>query len=918
MKKILLIFLILAFQFPILNPFTAAAQPLRSQGPLPDDLRLSIKQLYDSDIWRAEQYVGKRVRNKQQILNASYHINRLLAGGHIVYGDPLSTLASRIADTLLKDYPILRSELRFYTVTTPDVNAFTTPQGMIFINTGLMAQLENEAQLAFIIAHEIIHYYRAHGMETLTGTRNKNKAKDLDDVAELNAGSLPIHARSREMEFEADSLGIALFYAASPYWKGVTESVFDILQYSDLPFDDLPFDTTFFNTPYYRLRGCWLDSTADITTRDNYDDSQLTHPNIVSRRQRSEHALAHLPQGVKYLMSTPDQFAQLRHTARMECIRQDLLHGHFARAFYNSWILLRTSPNDEPLNLYTAQALYSIAVAKCNEQEYTVADDYLRVEGESQQVHYALHTMTAEQTTLAALHKVWESHMKYPDNQHLNAMALHLIDLLRNPLGKSATDFLLTVNTDTLDSDKTKELQDTSTSKLTKYERIRQKRRQQTLRNTSSYALTDLTMADSTLVHILRNRLTTSTQNNDTGKSDTVTPTQSKTILFNPTYWVVDGHDNLVTDRSIRHEEWLTGHITNTIEHLGGSTVDFSDQGMHNMTTAEQYNDFLTICEWTNEFWLTKGRFEHHRIMQPAMDSLLMRHNARTLTMTAILNVEGQKKGNIAAYSLLLPFLPVVVSSSLTGLENTTMVSLVVDAHKGTMLTRQARLYKVADHPALIDAMLYDTYVRTFHPSKREPIGFLGRRLGLAAGANFGMSGYQPTKKGTYMAVTPWASVEFVVGRRTSLALTARHHGAYSDITHTYRVPREVHGSYYLVDSLAPGSRNMLTIGFELRRYKNSDFAPLGPYIDFGAHMVRFTTPDGKESGNTFGLHLGLGRNYIFAGRLLLNYQIGYAYTYGIHKVMGFAEDTMPYLHYSDAILSNILTIKVGVGFIPF
>ena len=61
-----------------------------------------------------------------------------------------------------------------------------------------------------------------------------------------------------------------------------------------------------------------------------------------------------------------------------------------------------------------------------------------------------------------------------------------------------------------------------------------------------------------------------------------------------------------------------------------------------------------------------------------------------------------------------------------------------------------------------------------------------------------------------------------------------------------------------------------------------------------------------------------MGRNYIFAGRLLLNYQIDYAYTYGIHKVMGFAEDTMPYLHYSDAILSNILTIKVGVGFIPF
>ncbi|MBR6440753.1 MAG: hypothetical protein IKS44_01725, partial [Bacteroidales bacterium] len=127
--------------------FVLTAQPLRSQGPVPADLKLNVQQLYDTDIQRAEQYAGGRVRDKQAILEASYRINKMLAGGHIVYGDSLTLFINRIADTLLRDYPQLRSELRFYTVTSPAVNAYTTPQGMIFINVGLIAQVENEAQL---------------------------------------------------------------------------------------------------------------------------------------------------------------------------------------------------------------------------------------------------------------------------------------------------------------------------------------------------------------------------------------------------------------------------------------------------------------------------------------------------------------------------------------------------------------------------------------------------------------------------------------------------------------------------------------------------------------------------------------------------------------------------------------------------
>ena len=922
-----LLFLFFIFQFPIVN--FLQAQPLRSQGPVPADLKMSVQELYDSDIQRAEQYAGGRVRDKMAVLEASYRINKMLAGGHIVYGDPITELINRIADTLLRDYPELRSELRFYTVTSPDVNAFTTPQGMIFVNVGLVAQAENEAQLAFIIAHEIIHYYRAHGLESLVGKDGKKKrGEDLDDEAEHAGDFTRKHIRSREMENEADSLGIVLFYLNSPYWKDVTEGVFDVLQYSYLPFDEVPFDTTFFNTQYYRLTGCWVDTVADITSRDNYDDSRSTHPNILSRRQRTANALAGHAGGHKYLMVSQEEFESLRHMARVECIRQDLLHGNYPRAFYNSWLLHRGHADDDPtINRYMTQALYGIAVFKCNERESEVLGDYTQVEGEIQQVYYAFKQMSAEQATLAALSRVWREHRLNPRDAHYDAMYHHLMELLRTSCHKAATDYLPTppvASSDTIAVAATDTIQ-TSNKPLSKYERIKQKRQTQTRQSPTAYALTAFMEADSTLYPTLVTHLN--------GNAETPESPQPKKddvmLVFNPSYWVLNKNEELRTAKSDACEEDLISRITGTANHLGIRTVDFSDQGMHAMTSDAQYNDFLTVCEWMNEFWLTRGLFDLQRLSQSDMDHLLARYDARTLNMTAILNIEGLHGEGSAAFAIILLLAPVAINAALTGLEHTTMVNIVVDAHEGKMLTRQVYNYNVADHSALVDGMLHDTYVRALPDSKeKEPVGHLGHRFALAGGFNFGLAGFQNFSVGQYVAFTPWASAEFALKRNLSLAVTARYQKGNPDVYQelyvgdrlvTYRDYYGTHQVYQPYYDTVQTSRNLLTLGLELRSYKNSDFAPYGYYFDFGAHMTRMTTLDKRTVENTFGLHLGLGRNYVFLNRLLLNYQIDYAYTYGINKILfGFDYETYPYRYYVDPVLSNILTIKLGIGFIPF
>jgi beta-barrel assembly-enhancing protease len=86
----------------------------------------------------------------------------MLRSGYVLFNDPLSEYVSAVADNLLKEDANLRKKLNFYVLRSSDVNAFATDQGAVLVTTGLLSQIENEAQLAFVLAHEITHFQRKH------------------------------------------------------------------------------------------------------------------------------------------------------------------------------------------------------------------------------------------------------------------------------------------------------------------------------------------------------------------------------------------------------------------------------------------------------------------------------------------------------------------------------------------------------------------------------------------------------------------------------------------------------------------------------------------------------------------------------------------------------------------------------------
>ena len=133
------------------------------------------------------------------------------------YDDPeLQAYIDRVGQRLVANSDRPDLNFTFTVIDSPDINAFATPGGFIYINRGLLAYLDNEAELAAVLAHEIGHVTaRHHGRRQTADITNKVLATtayiltgsgDLADASSMYGAEL-ISGYGRDMELEADGLG---------------------------------------------------------------------------------------------------------------------------------------------------------------------------------------------------------------------------------------------------------------------------------------------------------------------------------------------------------------------------------------------------------------------------------------------------------------------------------------------------------------------------------------------------------------------------------------------------------------------------------------------------------------------------------------------------------------------------------------
>jgi len=147
----------------------------------------------------------------------------LRASSVVVRDSALNRYVSGIVCNLATAYC---EDIRVYVVRHPSFNASMGPNGTMQVFTGLMLRAENEAQLAYVLGHELGHYIRRHTLTRLRDVRNKTDAASVFGLAGAMVGVpmsgvissgiayASISAYGRDQEREADEIGFEMFRGA--------------------------------------------------------------------------------------------------------------------------------------------------------------------------------------------------------------------------------------------------------------------------------------------------------------------------------------------------------------------------------------------------------------------------------------------------------------------------------------------------------------------------------------------------------------------------------------------------------------------------------------------------------------------------------------------------------------------------------
>lgn len=169
-------------------------------------------------IWEVGKQHQQQVRETGEVITDPAMEQRLEALASRLLGDMVQTIGMEVDVLIFRD---------------PSVNAWVYPDGTIAVQTGLLAAMENEAQLAAIMGHEISHFLNRHAFIQIKSKQTQaaiGKGLGLLATAALAAKTGAVNTNmmkagqvwtdlvtsgySRNLETKADEQGLQLLTAA--------------------------------------------------------------------------------------------------------------------------------------------------------------------------------------------------------------------------------------------------------------------------------------------------------------------------------------------------------------------------------------------------------------------------------------------------------------------------------------------------------------------------------------------------------------------------------------------------------------------------------------------------------------------------------------------------------------------------------
>jgi predicted Zn-dependent protease len=155
---------------------------------------------------------------ERRLWHSAGELDEQLEKADYLYED--AALQAYLETVMRKLYPEYAGSITVRVVDSPSLNAFALPNGSIYINTGMLSRLENEAQVATVLAHEGVHFTHKHSWQQRRSVKSSTAFSTgfgmvtgipaLGDLVALSS----IYGFSKDLEREADAEGFQRLQSA--------------------------------------------------------------------------------------------------------------------------------------------------------------------------------------------------------------------------------------------------------------------------------------------------------------------------------------------------------------------------------------------------------------------------------------------------------------------------------------------------------------------------------------------------------------------------------------------------------------------------------------------------------------------------------------------------------------------------------
>jgi Zn-dependent protease with chaperone function len=249
-------------------------------------------------------------------------------------------------------------------------NASYIGEGIILFNIGLFKRLDNESQAAFILCHEISHFYLQHGENSIrryvAAINSKEMQRELhkiksaqyekrQQVEDLVKGlTFNLRRHGRDHESEADSMAIEFMHNTR---YDVSEALTTLTLLDSIDTDTLNIATCLqktFDAPGYPFQKKWLareegllGGHAQIKEDEQLADSLKTHPDCKLRIQILEPMVRKFYSSValKNVVNSL-QLMELKNIFSYEIIEFAYTSGNYTHSLYYTLELSQKKPAD--------------------------------------------------------------------------------------------------------------------------------------------------------------------------------------------------------------------------------------------------------------------------------------------------------------------------------------------------------------------------------------------------------------------------------------------------------------------------------------------------------------------------------------------------------------------------------------------